>query len=247
VDGNPIYGTDPTGHFDVIGTLLIGFGRLSFETANLATRYAPQISAATTFAGVVWIVSGIQLALQETGFLPTNDYTPYVFAISGALFMAGQSLQALNRNTVSITTPLRNSSGEIISGGEANSRAIASNPSYANNPPYAPTIAAQGTIAANTPLVRVFNPTASTNASGMQGGWVMPRADVVGLTAPQLQQRFALPNPPTQICDVNAAGLPARVGIAGPNFGGPGGGTQVQLLARGATFTNPRPINGAAQ
>ena len=47
--------------------------------------------------------------------------------------------------------------------------------------------------------------------------------------------------------DVDATGLSARTGIAGQNFGALGGGVQVQLLQYGASFTNPRPLNGVVR
>jgi len=178
--GNPVSGSDPSGQYDLIELGLIGFGRLALEVASLATRYAPAIGAATTIAGAVWVLSGIALALEQTGFLPTNEYVPYVFAISGALFTGGQSLQALNRSTVQITSPIRKSRGEFINGQEANSRAVAANPGYASTPPYAKNaLAAEGKIAADAALVRVYNP---AGGSQQQGGWVMSRSEVAGLT-----------------------------------------------------------------
>ena len=114
-------------------------------------------------------------------------------------------------------------------------------------PPYAPIVAAEGKVGTNVPLVRVYNPTAPTNPSLMRASWTMPRAEVIGLTPVQIQAKYSLLNAPTMIVDVDATGLPARAGTAGQNFGFGGGGVQVELLSRGATFTNPRPINGVAQ
>jgi len=72
----------------------------------------------------------------------------------------------------------------------------------------------------------------------------MPRREIVGLTPPQIAQKFRLFNVPTHIVDVDATGINARVGVAGNNFGyyGGVGGTQVELLDYGATFTNPQPL-----
>jgi filamentous hemagglutinin len=147
-----------------------------------------------------------------------------------------------------VVAPLRGTNnGTLLTGSDANAAAIKANPAYAGSPPYAPTVAAEGEIGANVPLVRVYNPTAGTNSSQEQGSWTMPKAEVIGLTPAQIRTKYALPNLPTNIVDVNATGIAARTGIAGQNFGAAGGGVQVQLLKFGATFTNPRRINGVAQ
>jgi YD repeat-containing protein len=231
---DPVNNYDPSGH-DLLGLVLSVAGELAFDVAMFSTTYAPAIASATTIAGAVFLVSGVELALEQTGFLPQNDYTPYIFAISGALFTAGQSLQALNANTVQITSPLRDSSdGKLINGITAN--AMAGTPL----PPYVPdSLAAEGTISPSTQLVRFYSP----GTSGMVGQWCAEESEVQGLTAAQIQAKLALPALPTRVVDVQAAGQAARTGIAGPNFGQPGGGPQVQLLPPyGAKFVNDRPL-----
>src|SRR5262249_46490237 len=122
----------------------------------------------------------------------------------------------------------------------ANDRSIARNPDWANSPPYRKySVAAQGKIAPNTPLVRVFKP----GASDKEGAWVMPESEIDGLSGEQIAEKWSLKYVPTQKVDVRADGLDSRVGIAGSNFGHRGGGTQVELLKKGAEFTNPRPIS----
>jgi hypothetical protein len=53
---------------------------------------APDInSVADNFQGVAWLVSGIELILEENGFVAQTGYTEEVFAISGVAFTAGMS------------------------------------------------------------------------------------------------------------------------------------------------------------
>jgi hypothetical protein len=81
--------------------------------------------------------------------------------------------------------------------------------------------------------------------SGMYGSWVMKPEDVEGLTAKQIQDKFALPNIPKYICDVKIdAGIHMRVGEANKIDGwGNGGGTQYDLMGqRVGIFTNERFI-----
>ena len=246
--GDPVNNTDPSGH-DLLGLAISVLDSVAYEVSAFSTRYQPAITSATTVAGYAYISSGVLLALQENDFLPANDWIHAVFVTSGVIFQVGLGLESLSLSTVAITTPLRGSrGGQLYSGAVANSKSIADRPSYAASPPYAASsLAAQGTIANDTQLVRVYNASAPTNSSPMKGPWVMPRSDVIGLTPVQLQQKYALPNLPTDIVDVNATGLPARVGFAGPNFGAQGGGLQIQLLDYGAWFTKPRPIDGVAR
>jgi len=79
------------------------------------------------------------------------------------------------------------------------------------------------------------------------GRGVLSGGRAVVLTPQQIARKFALPAVPTHITDVDATDIPARVGIVGPNFGSQGGGVQIQLLSRGASFNNPRPINGVVE
>jgi hypothetical protein len=80
----------------------------------------------------------------------------------------------------------------------------------------------------------------------MAGGWVMKAEEIQGLTPQQIQNKFALPEVPKYVCDVNIpSGTTIRCGIAGPQpeFGGLGGGVQFDLMQQLIDierFTNPR-------
>ena len=82
--------------------------------------------------------------------------------------------------------------------------------------------------------------------SRLQGGWVMKAEDIVGLTPQEIKNKFALPNTPKYICDVNLeAGTRLRTGEVNPLFGFDGGGQQYDLIINGknvGTCTNERII-----
>lgn len=83
------------------------------------------------------------------------------------------------------------------------------------------------------------------DGSGMRGGWIMRAEDIEGLTPLQIQEKFALPNTPKYVCDVELeAGTHLRVGEANPLEGwGAGGGTQYDLMGqRIGNFTNERVL-----
>ena len=94
----------------------------------------------------------------------------------------------------------------------------------------------------NATYVRVYDKVNSR----MQGGWVMKAEDIVGLTPQEIQNKFALPNTPKYICDVNLEAVTRlRTGEVNPLFGFDGGGQQYDLIINGknvGTFTNERII-----
>ena len=85
------------------------------------------------------------------------------------------------------------------------------------------------------------------DGSGMYGSWVMKADDIKGLTPLEIQDKFALPNTPKYICDVELeAGTHIRVGEVNPLDGwGKGGGTQYDLIGqRIGNFKNERVLEG---
>ena len=110
-------------------------------------------------------------------------------------------------------------------------------------PPYKPgTSVMEIQLTENATYVRVYDKVNSR----MQGGWVMKAEDIAGLTPQEIQNKFALPNTPKYICDVNLeAGTRLRTGEVNPLFGFDGGGQQYDLIINGknvGTFTNERII-----
>lgn len=88
-------------------------------------------------------------------------------------------------------------------------------------PPYKPgTSVTEIQLTENATYVRVYDKVNSR----MQGGWVMKAEDIVGLTPQEIQNKFALPNTPKYICDVNLEAVTRlRTGEVNPLFGFDGG------------------------
>jgi len=79
-------------------------------------------------------------------------------------------------------------------------------------------------------FIRFYNPTASSNASGQEGSWVMRASSVRGLNARQIRTLFALPNTPSMMTlGLSVPGESFYTGLAAPIDGwGEGGGQQFQ-------------------
>ena len=85
------------------------------------------------------------------------------------------------------------------------------------------------------------------DGSGMYGSWVMKAEDIEGLTPLEIQNKFALPNTPKYVCDVELeAGTHIREGEVNPLEGwGSGGGTQYDLIGqRIGNFKNEILLEG---
>lgn len=112
-----------------------------------------------------------------------------------------------------------------------------------DNPPYKLGGKVQSIeLTKDTIFVRVY----SKVQSGMKGQWVMRREDVRGLTPKEIKNKFALPDEPTYICEVQLAkGTRLHKGVANSVEGwGNGGGVQYDLrLTETGVFKNESRIN----
>ena len=84
----------------------------------------------------------------------------------------------------------------------------------------------------------------------MKGQWVMRREDVRGLTPKEIKNKFALPDEPTYICEVQLAkGTRLHKGVANSVEGwGNGGGVQYDLrLTETGVFRNESKIVGCVE
>lgn len=113
-------------------------------------------------------------------------------------------------------------------------------------PPYKPgTLVKEIELTEKTTFVRVYDN--MPDGSGMYGSWLMKADDIKGLTPLEIQDKFALPNTPKYMCDVELeAGTHIRVGEVNPLEGwGKGGGTQYDLIGqRIGNFKNERVLEG---
>jgi hypothetical protein len=88
------------------------------------------------------------------------------------------------------------------------------------------TLVTETTIFRSAKYVRVF----TEGQTKPVGAWVMEASEIEGLSMSQIQQKFALPFTPTNVTAVNLpAGTTIRIGLAGQNDFGPGGGIQVHI------------------
>ncbi|MBR2525460.1 hypothetical protein IKE67_03230 [bacterium] len=93
-------------------------------------------------------------------------------------------------------------------------------------------------------FVRVYD----GEISGKAGSWVMKYDDIKGLNPEEIADKFALPQVPKYVCDVDLPkGTFLRTGECNPLFGWKGGGQQYDLMgARVGEFINEREIGAAA-
>jgi len=111
-------------------------------------------------------------------------------------------------------------------------------------PPFVPgTQVITATLTQETRFVRVFGAN-----STQVGSWIMRADDVAGLTARQIQSKFALQHTPTHITDVIVpSGTQIRASMVNPLFGQSGGGIQFDLFLNPTyiprdNFLNARPL-----
>lgn len=109
-------------------------------------------------------------------------------------------------------------------------------------PPYKPgTSVKEIALTRKTTFVRVYDK--MPNGSGMYGSWLMKLESIEELTPLEIRDKFALPNVPIYICDVELdMGIHLREGEVNPiNGWGKGGGIQYDLMGqRVGEFKNER-------
>lgn len=96
----------------------------------------------------------------------------------------------------------------------------------------------------NSTFVRVYS---KSPQSRMEGQWVMRKEDIKGLTPKEIKNKFALPEEPTYMCEVELPkGTRMHKGVANEVDGwGSGGGTQYDMRLKDVGhFKNELPING---
>jgi hypothetical protein len=126
--------------------------------------------------------------------------------------------------------------GKVISVEEANAPWVAKG----WKPPYGGTSVTEVVLKEETVFVRLHG------ELNQAGTWMARAEDIKGLSAKQIQDKFALPETPKYISDVHAPqGTRIRVGTAAEQAGwGKGGGTQVELQGylSPTDFRNRRPL-----
>jgi hypothetical protein len=124
-----------------------------------------------------------------------------------------------------------------MSADEANAAHVAAG----RNPPYkAGTTIRDIELEEGATFARVHGPDNKARS------WMMNKSDIEGLSPAQIRDKYALPETPSFVSDVNVPkGTILRTGEVAPQAGwGSGGGTQFELLHRlpESLFTNTRPL-----
>jgi RHS repeat-associated protein len=90
------------------------------------------------------------------------------------------------------------------------------------------------TLFAAAKYVRVYT------GNRLRGAYVMEASEILGLTADQIKQKFALPFLPDKIAIAEIpAGTTIRIGVAGPNNFAPSGGGGMQVEIQNPNHPNP--------
>ena len=115
-----------------------------------------------------------------------------------------------------------------------------------DKPPYDTTYEVKVVQAGKEEYVRVFS-YKSDGTSNKLGGWIMRKCDIEGLTSSQIKDRYALPEAPTHICDVQVpSNIELQTGIANKvDAWGKGGGQQFDTMGKRlpkSSFINERRI-----
>jgi hypothetical protein len=99
-----------------------------------------------------------------------------------------------------------------------------------SEPPWSSgTVVTETTVFKSVKYVRVF----TEGKTKPVGAWVMEASEIEGLSMSQIQEKFALPFTPTNITTADVpAGSTIRIGLAGANNFGPGGGMQINIAQR---------------
>jgi hypothetical protein len=114
----------------------------------------------------------------------------------------------------------------VISGEQANAEFLAKRNGVGQKPWDSSTQVTETTLFRTGKYVRVY----AEGVTKPSGSWVMEASEIEGLTMAQIQQKFALPFTPTAVATANIpAGTTVRVGVAGKNAWGDGGGMQVEI------------------
>ena len=189
----------------------------------------------TRFAGGVLTTGG---NVKEAWAQAIN---PQSIIFDAALGGTTGSIRSVN-DLQALKKPLSHEITNTVSAEETNQWFKEKDPNY--NPPYKPeTKVNEIVLQEDSTFVRVYD----KKGSKKHGSWVMRYEDIKGLTPQQIRDKYALPDIPKYICDVELkAGTHLREGVANPIEGwGNGGGTQFDLkMQRIGEFKNERVLGG---
>ena len=260
IDWGEVAGKSTVGGIIGVGTSY-GGEKLSQGTTYLLSKNATVSSllyseSAATRAASNFVVSGTAEVVSggitrfAGGVLTTGGnvkeawaqaINPQSIIFDAALGGTTGSIRSVN-DLQALKKPLSHEITNTVSAEETNQWFKEKDPNY--NPPYKPeTKVNEIVLQEDSTFVRVYD----KKGSKKHGSWVMRYEDIKGLTPQQIRDKYALPDIPKYICDVELkAGTHLREGVANPIEGwGNGGGTQFDLkMQRIGEFKNERVLGG---
>jgi RHS repeat-associated protein len=247
VGGDPTNRLDPSGQFSLLDTVntsaLIGVisgAGLGFITGGIKGAINGAVQGAVlgalvplTGAGVgAFLLGNAARGVFVVGWgvgLGSAGVSGYSFATANTReerFDAGVSLIATLGFIFVGPKLLKFANTKLLSAEEANYDFLAKRGGRGEQPWLSSTNVTETTLFKAAKYVRVYTE-GKTNPTG---AWVMEASEIEGLTLSQIQQKFALPFTPTNIVVADVpAGTTIRIGMAGENAFGPGGGMQVEI------------------
>ncbi len=246
-NSDPVNRVDPNGQFSLANTIVTssitgaisGFG-LGLLTGGLKGAIQGAIQGAILGALIPLTGAGVGVALLGNAArgvfivgwgvgLGSAGVSGYSFATATTgeeRFEAGVGLVASVGFMFVGPKVLERVNTRIISGEQANTDFLALRGGVGERPWNPPDLVTEMTLFRSAKYVRVYLEGRNSPA----GAWVMEAGEIEGLSMSQIQQKFALPFTPSRITTVDVpAGTTIRIGTAGENAFGPGGGMQVEI------------------
>jgi RHS repeat-associated protein len=246
-NADPVNRLDPNGQFSLLNTVITstsigavsGFG-LGFLTGGLQGAVRGAFQGAIIGALIPLTGAGVGYALLGNAArgvfivgwgvgLGNAGVSGYSFATATTgeeRFDAGISLLATAAFMFVGPKVLERINTRVISGEQANADFLAQRGGVGERPWNPPDWVTETTLFRTAKYVRVYVQGRNSPA----GAWVMEASEIEGMSMSEIQQKFALPFTPSHITAVDVpAGTTIRVGTAGANAFGPGGGMQVEI------------------
>ncbi|HEU0049702.1 MAG TPA: RHS repeat-associated core domain-containing protein, partial [Nitrososphaera sp.] len=247
-DADPANQIDPSGHFSLINTIVMssiigaisGFG-IGLITGGLKGAVRGAIQGAILGALVPLTGAGVGAALLGSAArgvlivgwgvgLGSTGVSGYSFATATTgqeRFEAGVGLIASVGFMFVGPMALRYANTRVISAEEINAEFLTLRGPGAQRPWQPGTMITETILIRRATYVRVY----TEGQTKPIGAWVMDPSEIAGLDFSQIQQKFALPFTPTAITEQSVpAGTTIRIGTAGQNDFGTGGGIQVNIV-----------------
>ena len=244
---DPINGIDPSG-LSLLGTAFAAFASAQFRALEIGIKVVPVMRTVSIVSGAAAMSGLVGLVLEETGVVPDTSIPEIAFLGGMLIYTFGVSYTTFFDQFRGVMMPVTGP-GKVRDSRIVNQQ-LQQQFQYREQPFQRGSMTVQAQPRAEFKFVRFHTnniPDANGKRAAEAGAWVVPRDEVSGLTPRQIQEKLALPYLPTHVSEVQTQHGDVISGIAAPNFGMQGGGVQIFLTTRGATFSNTRLLQGTFQ